>query len=397
MNSHGSTSMPGAERDDLDLRLQAFIERGPEPVQAHGTGQSPEEAEFNALALELFAYQFERNNPYQRFCRTRGAQPGVVAKWQDIPAVPLTAFKELTLACAPAEDSAAVFMTSGSTDPSTRGRNHHPHLHLYDASAREGFAHYFLPDTRRMPLLVLNPGPTENPNSSLAHFLGELVDAFGATGSDHFMAGDTLDWKRLATVLRDAEASGEPVALLGTSFAYVHLLDALEREGLFFSLPAGSRLLDTGGYKGRSREVGAEELRSLFAQRLGIADEWCVNYYGMTEISTQYYDSTLREAWLGREPGQRRKAVPAWSRIRVIDPQTGRDAEPGSHGLIVHYDLANRGSCLAVFAEDIGYLVPPATGGADAQPDFVLLGRAEAAEARGCSMALDEMLGANRG
>ncbi|MFL4474858.1 hypothetical protein ACIPVK_12750 [Paeniglutamicibacter sp. MACA_103] len=396
MNTQGSNTSE-AQRDDLDLRIQAYIERGPGPATDSSAGSPEDDSEFNVLALGLFAYQYERNIPYQRFCRARGVHPGSLSRWQDIPPVPLTAFKELTLACDPVEDAAAVFMTSGSTDPTTRGRNHHPHLYLYDASAREAFAHYFLPDKRTMRLLVLNARPDEQPNSSLAHFLGELVDAFGAPGSDYFMAGDELDWSRLATVLRDAEAAGEPVALLGTSFAYVHLLDALEREGLAFSLPAGSRLLDTGGYKGRSREVGADELRLNFGQRLGIADTWCVNYYGMTEISTQYYDSTLREAWLGRQPSVRRKAVPAWSRIRVIDPSTGEDVEPGQHGLIVHYDLANRGSCLAVLAEDIGYLVPPAPGGEAIQPDFVLVGRAEAAEARGCSMALDEMLSANRG
>lgn len=370
------------DRDSLDLELQAYIEGG-----------INDDARFNELALELFAYQYRHNAAYRRFCRSRRAEPGRLLRWEQIPAVPLTAFKDLTLACEPPEDAAAVFMTSGSTDPSRRGRNYHPHLHLYDASLRAGFAHSFLPDRRTIRLLVLNPRPDQRPNSSLAYFLGRLVDFFGTEDSAYLMDGDDLQIDKLVAALREAETTGEPVALLGTSFAYVHLLDALEQEGLTFRLPAGSRLLDTGGFKGRSREVSAEDLRASFMQCFGIPAPWCINYYGMTEISTQYYDNTLRDALLGRDIRSRHKTPPPWSRIRIIDPETGATRPPGEKGLVVHYDLANRGSCLAVLAEDSGYEVltdTPEDGG------FVLLGRAEGADARGCSIALDEMLQANR-
>lgn len=376
-------------RDGLDLRIQAYIERAFDPLES-------DDAEFDRLALELFAYQYDHNPAYRRFCRSRRAEPGRLTSWEHIPPVPLTACKELTLACEPPEKAEAIFMTSGSTNPAQRGRNHHPHLHLYDASLRAAFAHYFLPDRERTPLLVLNARPDEQPHSSLAYFFGRLVDFFGAPGSAYFMDNDDLQWRRLAAVLQGAEASGEPVALLGTSFAYVHLLDAFEREGLSVSLPQGSRLLDTGGFKGRSREVSAEELRDQFGARLGIPDPWCVNYYGMTEISTQYYDTTLRDAWRGIDDRSRRKAAPAWTRIRVVDPESGASAAPGQKGLIVHYDLANRGSCLAVLAEDIGYLTPRDPLQQEEPQGLVLLGRAEGTEARGCSIALDEILAANR-
>ncbi|MBG6219012.1 hypothetical protein IWX75_003500 [Arthrobacter sp. CAN_A6] len=385
-------------RDALDLRIQAYIERGAAPAgpNEHGSAVGDEDnAAFGRLALELFAYQYDHNPAYRRFCRSRRAEPGRLTSWEHIPAVPLTAFKELTLACEPPEKAEAIFMTSGSTNPAQRGRNHHPHLHLYNASLRTGFAHYFLPDRERIPLLVLNAPPEDQPHSSLAYFFGQLVDFFGAPGSSHFMNDDDLQWRRVAGALQQAEATGEPVALLGTSFAYVHLLDAFEKEGLSFRLPKGSRLLDTGGFKGRSREVSAEELRNQFSRRLGIPDSWCVNYYGMTEISTQYYDTTLRDSWQGNENQPRRKAAPAWTRIRVVDPESGASAEPGQRGLVVHYDLANRGSCLAVLAEDVGYLTALDSPQQGAQ-GFVLLGRAEGTEARGCSIALDEILAANR-
>ncbi|WP_160669326.1 LuxE/PaaK family acyltransferase [Pseudarthrobacter sp. ATCC 49987] len=388
MTAAQDTPAPGI-RDGLDLRIQSYIERGAAPAE-------PDDSEFGQLALDLFAYQYDHNPAYRRFCRSRRAEPGRLTSWEQIPPVPLAAFKELTLACEPPEKAAAIFMTSGSTNPGQRGRNHHPHLHLYDASLRAGFAQYFLPDRERIPLLVLNARPQEQPHSSLAYFFGRLVDFFGAPGSAYFMDKNDLQWRSVAAALQEAEATGEPVALLGTSFAYVHLLDAFEKEGLSFRLPKGSRLLDTGGFKGRSREVSAEDLRDQFRRRLGIPDPWCVNYYGMTEISTQYYDTTLRDSLQRIHNQPRHKVAPAWTRIRVVDPESGASAAPGQKGLIVHYDLANRGSCLAVLAEDIGYLTPPGIPQQDDTQGFVLLGRAEGTEARGCSIALDEILAANR-
>lgn len=376
---------------DLDARLLAFIEReGP-----GSAGDPAEEAAFGDLALELFAHQYESNLPYRRFCRARRAEPGRLRSWTEIPAVPLQAFKDLTLACEPPEAAAAVFMTSGSTDATRRGRNFHPHLRLYDASLRVNFARRFLPDRGELRLLILNPAPELQPNSSIAYFFGRLVDGFGAQGSGHFVDDAGLQLEPLLSALREAEATGTPVGLLGTSFAHVHLLDALAERQERFRLPSGSRLLDTGGFKGRSREVAPEDLRVAFADRLGLPPEACVNYYGMTEISTQYYDDSLRAALSGGAGAgaARHKVVPPWARIRVLDPETRREVDPGEKGVLVHYDLANRGSCLAVMAEDVGYAIAPegpATG-------FVLLGRAEGTEARGCSIALDELLQANAG
>ena len=380
---------------DLDARLLAWIEQA---GQWWDDGASDaEEAEFNRLALDLFADQYERNLPYRRFCRARGAEPGRLQRWDQIPPVPLSAFKELTLSCDPPEHAAAVFTTSGSTDPSRRGRNHHPHLRLYDASLQRSFRHWFLPDRERILLLVLNPPPARQPHSSLAYFLGRLVDSYGAPGSDFFVDEEGLQIDRLTAVLAEAERDAVAVGLLGTSFAYVHLLDSLESSGASFDLPAGSRLLDTGGFKGRSREVSAEHLRAALVSRLGIPEPWCVNYYGMTEISTQYYDTSLRSSWLGEDVVPSVKAVPPWARLCVVDPGTGRPVAPGERGLLVHFDLANRGSCLAVLAEDVGHLVAGYAAGLPGRSGFALLGRAQGSEARGCSIALDELLAANEG
>jgi acyl-coenzyme A synthetase/AMP-(fatty) acid ligase len=104
-----------------------------------------------------------------------------------------------------------------------------------------------------------------------------------------------------------------------------------------------------------------------------------VNQYGMTELGSQFYDSALREP-----EAPRRKLAPPWARVRLLDPATGEDAEPGAVGMIAIVDLANTGSVLAVQTADLGRRV------ADG---FEVLGRAPGAEERGCSVAADAMLG----
>lgn len=411
----------------------------------------PDPATFDALALRLFAHQFQENAAYHRYCRTRRATPDRVRHWTDIPAVPLTAFKRLTLATMPPEDAGAIFMTSGSTDPSTRGRNHHPHLRLYDASLLRSFRDRFLPagaatadaavtGSDRMRIVVLNAPRGETPHSSIAHFFSTLVEQCGTADSCHLLRNGVLDVPAAVDAFVHAEETGEPLAVLGTSFSFVHLLDALAAEDRSFALPSGSRILDTGGFKGQSREVSADELREAFAHRLGVPDDHCANYYGMTEISTQYYDRTplgleavaadptspsgsaQAPATGESDPGERAKVVPHWARLVVVDPLTRRPVPHGEPGLLLHLDLANIGSCQAVLSDDIGYAVgddptggrgSSAVGGGDHLPngegsavgnrlsglgtaDVVLRGRASGAEARGCSLALDEVLSANR-
>ena len=137
--------------------------------------------------------------------------------------------------------------------------------------------------------------------------------------------------------------------------------------------------METGGFKGRSRALPREELYAGIEARLGIPAARIVNQYGMTELGSQFYDSVLRE------PGApRRKLAPPWTRVRIVDPLRGEPVPDGRAGAIVVHDLANTGSVLRVQTADLG---------ARAGDGFEVLGREPGAEARGCSIAADELLG----
>jgi hypothetical protein len=338
------------------------------------------DAEFDRMALQLFAEQHAGNAAFRRFCQLRGVAPRTVRTWRDIPAVPITAFKEVTLSCAPADSAERVFMTSGTTRGEVKGRHYHPTIAVWNASMTRHFAERFMRGAQRLRMAILFPDEQEMPNSSLAHYLALALKNFGTADSLYAVGPQGMDIEPLRRMLRDAERTGEPCAMLGASFSFVHLMDELARSGETFRLPAGSRILDTGGYKGHSRELPLDDFYAGLSTLFGVPRELCINMYGMTELSTQLYDD-------GNAVVPSVKSGPHWLRSRLVDPLTGRDVPHGERGVLVHCDLANFNSVTTILTEDVGIAIE---GG------FFLLGRAEGAQAKGCSLAVQEFLQAAR-
>ncbi|MBL0385163.1 CoF synthetase [Tumebacillus sp. ITR2] len=343
---------------------------------------------FGKLALDLFAYQFQHNPAYKKYCQARRKSPLTVKHWQDIPPIPFQAWKELTMSCEPVEEAQAVFMTSGSTDPTKKGRNYHPTLQVWDASMVPPFRKFVMAGRDKMAILVLSPAADVNENSSLSRYLTKAVENFGTEDSGfYYDRGLGFEMARLAETMKDLVARNVPVMLMGATFAFVHFLDYCKETKLSFELPEGSRIFDTGGLKGQAREVSAEELLASFQAVFHVNRANCVNMYGMTELSSQMYDRNLETQAAGGEILYD-KVGPAWVRTVVLDPDTLQPVERGRTGVLAHYDLANWNSSLALLTEDMGY---------ETDHGFVLLGRAKGAEARGCSIAVDQLLQAQRG
>lgn len=350
-----------------------------------------DEARFDRLARALFAHQFEHCTPYRRFCEVRGASPDAIASWRDVPAVPTGAFKEIALRCFPDEHTSKTFRTSG-TSAERRGALHLDTLTLYEASLLASLRTLFVADIAapheagegRIAMQVLAPSGDEAPDSSLSHMFDVLLREHGAVGSGYAVRAGRLDVDAVVAATSNAERTRAPIVLLGTAFSFVHLLEALDEDGRRLACPPGSRVMETGGFKGRSRELPRAELHAWLADRLGVPEAHIVNQYGMTELGSQFYDSVLVDP-----AGPRRKLGPPWARVRFVDPETGRDAAPGDVGMVVVHDLANTGSVAAVETADLGRAILDRAG----EPiGFEVLGREPGAESRGCSIAADAML-----
>lgn len=350
------------------------------------------EADFDRLAQALFAYQYTHNEPARRYWQARGAQPDTVDNWRAIPPVPVTAFKVLDLAVAPASACEAIFRTSGTTQGAEmRGRHLFPTLAFYHAALTPIFRHFLLPDEAKLPFLLLAPSPAQAGESSLSHYLAMAARTLGAGEPQWLVDEQGLQVEALFDTLDSAVTTGQPVLIAGTAFSLVHALDAATAAGRRWVLPLGSRLMETGGFKGKSREVERDALYAQVAERLGIPTPACVNQYGMTELSSNFYDITLRAMTLGegtRGEAQRVKRTAPWCRVRILDPDTLAEQPAGQVGLIALYDLANSGSVLALLTQDLGRLT---------DDGLEVLGRAAGSEPRGCSIAMDDFLAATRG
>jgi len=355
---------------ELDAAFLAFVadwQRG---------GAGCDEAAFDAHARALFAHQIERNAPYARFAASCGYSASHrPSTWREIPAVPSSAFKDATLATFDVTYSELEFHTSGTTGERA-GKHYVERAALYDAALAAGFDRFVLPDGPKLRYLNLVPNPRYKKHSSLGYMIGYVSVLRGDGKSAYFLDGNRIESERFATALDEAIAGRQPVCIAGTAFALLALLDELEGRSRAFSAPSGSRIMETGGFKGRTRTVAREELYARLAAAFGIAQESIVAEYGMTELLSQYYDSIE-----SRASARRVKAAPPWLRALVVDAD-GREVAAGEPGFLRHVDLANRSSVVAIETEDRGYAAPDG---------IVLLGRESDAPSRGCSLDAEDL------
>ena len=178
------------------------------------------DADFDALARAIFAWQYENNPPFAAYCNRRGRQPANVREWTEIPAVPTAAFREVALVAGPAEQADAVFRTSGTTrGTERRGEHYIPDIQFYHQSLLPNFAAMLLPDGIQPTMLSLIPPPRDVPDSSLSHMVATVMEQLGSRRSAWYMSvANGIDSDGLATALRDAQETRQPVCILGTSF-----------------------------------------------------------------------------------------------------------------------------------------------------------------------------------
>ena len=302
------------------------------------------------------------------------------AHWEEIPPVPTAAFKDVSIGTDAPE---AVFRTSGTTigPAGRRGEHRVASLALYRAAARRNYRRHLFPGAASVRVVSLVPNPTALSESSLGTMAGfisrEPEVSVAAWAFDPERGVDVEAVRRAVGARLGGAAAGEPVLLLTTAFALVQLLDAIEE----LRLPAGSRIMETGGFKGRTAAVDRETLYRRIGAVLGVPESHVVNEYGMTEMLSQAYDAVA-----GTAPPlpARVHRFPPWVRTRALDPASLAPLPPGRPGLLSHFDLANAGSVCHLLTEDMG--ATTSDGG------FRFLGRAAGAVLRGCSLPAESFI-----
>ncbi len=351
---------------------------------------------FRDFARRCFRLQYRRIETYRRYCDRRGRTPRTVTDWRDVPPVPTAAFRAAPLVVG--DDPSAAeeeFLTSGtSRGDGGRGRHLVRDPELYRASLAPPFERFVLSArasdgaaTSGVRILSLLPPAREAPGSSLCWMGDALIDRYGEAASASVARGpealarpgsepgDALDWEEARDRAEAARRQGEPLLVLATTLAAAEWTGRLAEEGVRMELPDGSRLMDTGGAKGREGLDRRDVLASV-EERLGISPRDVVNEFGMTELLSQRYAPSAGEGagWLRGPP---------WLRTRALDPETLEEVPEGEVGILCHHDLANAGSVSVVLTEDRGRV-------RDGRVEH--LGRAASSPPRGCSLATADLL-----
>jgi hypothetical protein len=361
---NGCGGKPAKQKTAMNTDLINFAARAGRVISEHNGA-------FNELALELFGLQFQYNPAYRRISEAKALTPNNVRHWSEVPFIPAAAFKELALSCIPAPERTNVFHSSGTTEQKPSRHFHcRESLAVYERSLWTAFEENVMGPPKDYDLVVLSPPPRLAPRSSLVHMFETVRGRLG--GPETAFVGE-LDSTGAWAVDFDAslaafQSAHQPKLILGTAFSFVHLLDFLAEKNLRLRLPEASRVMETGGYKNRSRTMPRAELHSLITEFLGIPREHILCEYGMSELSSQAYDSGNRG---------RHFQFPSWAQAQIISPETGREVGDGETGLIRIFDLANVFSVAAIQTEDLA--VRRGNG-------FDLIGRAALAEPRGCSL-----------
>ncbi len=311
------------------------------------------QAEFEELALRIFQFQFDFNAVYQSYCQHLNKTPANVSNVTEIPFLPISFFKTHQVVSSQKKPE-AIFESSGTTS-NTTSRHFVTELDIYQQSFRKGFASIYGAISDYC-ILALLPSYLEREGSSLVYMVNDLISQ-----SKHPKSGFYLNnLKVLQETLLILETQKTKTLLIGVSFA---LLDLAEQ----FPMPLEHTIImETGGMKGRRKELIREELHSILKKAFGISK--IHSEYGMTELLSQGYSQ-----------GEGLFKCPPWMKIITRDTEDPLTLQAyGKTGGVNVIDLANIYSCAFIATQDLGKTFPDGT--------FEVLGRFDHSDVRGCNL-----------
>lgn len=345
---------------------------------------APEPETYERLALDVFRYQAAHVSPYRLYLERKGVAPETVRTLAQVPYVSTVAFKYARMETrdeSPLTES-RLFLTSGTTiGRDERGRHLVVRPEIYRASSMAHLRRMLFPDGRRTAMLTTHPTAEVMPESSLSQMISWCVEEFGTDKRLCAATHKGVDTAAGIGFLSACARAGDAVTILGTTASCAALFATMDDRGITIRLPAGSRLMDTGGAKGQIVPLTLEQVAAGADRLLGIEPRMVINEYGMTEMCSQLYDATGFNSETDPPPAQRIKIAPPWLRPVALDPVTLEPAADGEVGMLAFFDLANVGSVSALMTEDFGVVRAGAV---------TILGRAIAADPRGCALAIEE-------
>ncbi|UUV22032.1 LuxE/PaaK family acyltransferase [Paenimyroides aestuarii] len=309
--------------------------------------------EFHKTAMKVFRYQFQHNEVYQKYCLLLKKSPDNVKHLTEIPFLPIEFFKSKDV-LSTTNAVQTTFTSSGTTGIIT-SKHHVTDLRFYEASFRTSFSKFY-GNIEDYAVLALLPSYLEREGSSLIYMAKDFIE-----GSNHPDSGFYLhNYRELAKKLVELDQSGQNVLLIGVTYA---LLDLIEMQKFHLK---NTIVMETGGMKGKRKELIREELHGLLTTGFGV--EKIHSEYGMTELLSQAYSF-----------GDGVFECPPWMDVLIRDAEDPLSIiENGKTGGINVIDLANMNSCAFIATQDLGKKHPDFS--------FEVLGRFDQSDIRGCNL-----------
>src|SRR5690554_2557625 len=311
------------------------------------------EKDFEAIAFKVFKYQFEHNAVYRSFCDLLYKNPSDITSLEEIPFLPIEFFKSHEILSSK-EPIQKTFSSSGTTG-STTSKHLVTDLNIYETSFNEGFKQFY-GNVEDYTILALLPSYLERDGSSLIYMVDALIKQSKKPKSGFYL--DNLS--ELKNTLLQLEAQNEKVLLIGVSFA---LLDLVESHQ--FQLK-NTLVMETGGMKGRRKELIREELHAILKEGFGV--EQIHSEYGMTELLSQAYSK-------GHGIFECSKSMKVFARDTEDALTILKSNKTGGINII---DLANVHSCSFLATQDLGRVYTDGT--------FEIIGRFDNSDIRGCNL-----------
>lgn len=310
-------------------------------------------ADFEKVALDVFKFQFQNNRVYRSFCDLINKHPSDVKNYCDIPFLPIQFFKshEVLSSNKPIEQT---FASSGTTGNNT-SKHFVTDLSIYEKSFTKAFENFYGNITDCV-ILALLPSYLEREDSSLIYMVSHLIEQ-----SNHSCSGFYLNnLSELKDTLIALNESNTNVLLIGVSFALLDLVELYQ-----FKLK-NTIVMETGGMKGRRKELIRTELHKILKNGFGV--DTIHSEYGMTELLSQAYSK-----------GDGVFKCPAWMKVLIRDTEDALSIiPPEKTGGINIIDLANINSCAFIATQDLGKLHDHNT--------FEVIGRFDHSDIRGCNL-----------
>ena len=309
--------------------------------------------EFKALSLAVFKHQFKNNKVYRSFCDLLFVHPSSISTIEEIPFLPIQFFKSRKVLSS-LDEIQETFTSSGTTGGST-SKHLVTNINLYKESYLKGFAHFY-GNIEEYTVLALLPNYLEREGSSLVFMVADLIEKSKKAESGFYL--DNM--QELAEKLIELDKNGQKTLLIGVSFA---LLDLIEMQQ--FNLK-NTIIMETGGMKGRRKELVREELHTILQNGFGVTE--IHSEYGMTELLSQGYSK-----------GNGVFETPPWMKILTRDTEDALSINAsGKNGGINVIDLANYNSCSFIATQDLGKVYENET--------FEIIGRFDNSDIRGCNL-----------